>query len=254
MNETYPVCEACRQSTSGLCAQHATRVYVVPSTWVYPTTWPGQAPVTPFVPEPSAPGPWITTPYVPPATNGSITFKFDQEQVRQGGATVQRACDFLDRVKQLLSTFVDVSDSEVAVIFTKGAAADLPMRLDSALKEIAERTEPFTAGSVPALVDLTHDMVLLAVSLRSRAIQRADAETFVDRVKAVLLEKNHKYGDSATTPIRIFSKASPVEQLLVRLDDKLSRIARGAGLLAKDEDVLMDLVGYLALLAGVIWE
>jgi hypothetical protein len=38
----------------------------------------------------------------------------------------------------------------------------------------------------------------------------------------------------------------------VRIDDKLSRIARGAGLLAMDEDVIHDLAGYLALLATKI--
>jgi len=64
----------------------------------------------------------------------------------------------------------------------------------------------------------------------------------------LLLEKNKKYGDSALTPSRIFSKCDAVEQILVRIDDKLSRIQNGDGLLAKDEDVLMDLMGYLVLL------
>lgn len=69
-----------------------------------------------------------------------------------------------------------------------------------------------------------------------------------DGVKDLLLEKNRKYGDSALNPARIFSKADAVEQLLVRIDDKLNRIQKGAGLLATDEDVLMDLMGYLVLL------
>ena len=69
-----------------------------------------------------------------------------------------------------------------------------------------------------------------------------------DEVKNLLLEKNKKYGDSALNPVRIFSNASPVEQLLVRIDDKLSRLKSGAGLLANDEDVVMDLMGYLVLL------
>ena len=41
----------------------------------------------------------------------------------------------------------------------------------------------------------------------------------------LLVAKNREYGNSALEPRRIFSKASPVEQLKVRLDDKLSRIA-----------------------------
>jgi hypothetical protein len=69
-----------------------------------------------------------------------------------------------------------------------------------------------------------------------------------DAIKKLLLEKNARYGDSALNPTRIFSKANTIEQLFVRIDDKLSRISRGIGLLAKDEDVIDDLIGYLVLL------
>lgn len=69
-----------------------------------------------------------------------------------------------------------------------------------------------------------------------------------DEVKDLLIEKNKKYGDSALNPARIFSRADTVEQILVRIDDKLNRIKQGAGLLANDEDVIMDLIGYLVLL------
>ena len=67
-------------------------------------------------------------------------------------------------------------------------------------------------------------------------------------VKELLLYKNKNYGNSALEPLRVFSKSSAVEQLLVRIDDKLNRIKKGAGLLNKDEDVIMDLIGYLILL------
>jgi|TARA_R100000458_G_scaffold58460_1_gene66553 hypothetical protein len=73
-------------------------------------------------------------------------------------------------------------------------------------------------------------------------------KTICEEVKELLLQKNQKYGNSALQPSRIFSKASAVEQLLVRIDDKLNRIQKGAGLLAEDEDVIMDLIGYLVLL------
>jgi hypothetical protein len=69
-----------------------------------------------------------------------------------------------------------------------------------------------------------------------------------DDIKNLLLGKNAKYGDAAINPSRIFSKASPVEQILVRIDDKLSRIGKGIGLVANDEDVIDDLIGYLVLL------
>ena len=69
-----------------------------------------------------------------------------------------------------------------------------------------------------------------------------------DDIKELLIHKNRKYGNSALKPCRVFSKSSPVEQLLVRIDDKLNRIMKGAGLLANDEDVVNDLIGYLVLL------
>ena len=70
----------------------------------------------------------------------------------------------------------------------------------------------------------------------------------IDRVRDLLITKNRKYGDSAINPIRVMSSASPVEQILVRIDDKLNRIKQGAGLLASDEDVVLDLIGYFVLL------
>ena len=66
-----------------------------------------------------------------------------------------------------------------------------------------------------------------------------------DEIKNMLLEKNRKYGDSAINPKRVFSKASPIEQINVRIDDKISRIMS-----AQDddtEDAELDLIGYLIL-------
>lgn len=68
----------------------------------------------------------------------------------------------------------------------------------------------------------------------------------LDEVREVLLSKNRRYGDSALSPKRIFSKSPPVESLLVRIDDKLSRIMSGQQ--DEDEDVELDLIGYLVLL------
>lgn len=77
---------------------------------------------------------------------------------------------------------------------------------------------------------------------------QADISLVCNEIKELLLEKNRKYGDSALTPSRIFSKADSIEQLLVRIDDKLNRIQKGSGLLATDEDIIQDLIGYLVLL------
>lgn len=59
----------------------------------------------------------------------------------------------------------------------------------------------------------------------------------------MLIEKNKSYGNSALDPVRIFSKADTLEQLYVRIDDKLSRIKRGNSNI--NEDTIKDLIGYL---------
>lgn len=66
-----------------------------------------------------------------------------------------------------------------------------------------------------------------------------------DRIKELLIEKNRKYGNSALSPVRVFSKASAEEQILVRMDDKLSRIRNRQN--DDDEDPFVDLLGYLVL-------
>ena len=65
-------------------------------------------------------------------------------------------------------------------------------------------------------------------------------------LKWMLIEKNRKYGNSALAPIRVFSNANAEEQILVRIDDKLNRIRNRQN--DEDEDVIMDLAGYLILL------
>lgn len=67
-----------------------------------------------------------------------------------------------------------------------------------------------------------------------------------DAIRAMLIEKNRKYGNSALEPIRVFATSDTLEQIRVRIDDKLSRLR---GLQPDDaEDVEMDLIGYLILL------
>jgi hypothetical protein len=80
--------------------------------------------------------------------------------------------------------------------------------------------------------------------MTSTDVQAAIAQV-CDDVKQTLLEKNRAYGNSALDPLRIFSRADPVEQLNVRIDDKLSRIARGREF--SGDDTELDLIGYLVL-------
>ena len=66
-------------------------------------------------------------------------------------------------------------------------------------------------------------------------------------IRELLLEKNHAYGDSALSPLNIFSKANAEYGIRQRIDDKLKRIQH-AGLNDATEDTLLDLAGYLILL------
>lgn len=74
----------------------------------------------------------------------------------------------------------------------------------------------------------------------------ADLDAVLGDLRALLLAKNAAYGDAALSPLRVFSRCDAAEGLRVRIDDKLSRLARGddAG-----EDTRRDLLGYLVLLA-----
>lgn len=66
------------------------------------------------------------------------------------------------------------------------------------------------------------------------------------RVVHMLLEKNKAYGSSIFNPINIFAKDStPLQLIHTRIDDKLSRLARGSQY--AEEDAVLDLVGYLIL-------
>jgi hypothetical protein len=82
------------------------------------------------------------------------------------------------------------------------------------------------------------------------AATQGPSEAAIRRVTSdladLLCEKNRAYGDSALKPLRVFSKAQAVEQIFVRIDDKLSRISRGSEF--PGDDTIRDLAGYLILL------
>jgi len=73
----------------------------------------------------------------------------------------------------------------------------------------------------------------------------ATIESVCDALKEFLLAKNKNYGNSATEPVRVFSKCNANEGILVRMDDKLSRIKNSESLKRND---IVDLAGYLVLL------
>lgn len=71
---------------------------------------------------------------------------------------------------------------------------------------------------------------------------KEDLETVMSQIKALLIEKNKNYGDSALTPVRVFFKGTVREGIACRIDDKLSRWQQG---FEAGEDTLIDLIGYL---------
>lgn len=75
-------------------------------------------------------------------------------------------------------------------------------------------------------------------------VQEAIREVCLD-LGNMLVEKNWRYGNSALNPTRIFSQADTLEQINVRMDDKLSRIREHTHF--DNEDAEWDLAGYLIL-------
>ena len=64
----------------------------------------------------------------------------------------------------------------------------------------------------------------------------------------LLIAKNKQYGDSALNPTGIFAKGSAEDLIRIRIDDKFNRLLQGDDSIESDEDVILDLIGYLVLL------
>ena len=74
---------------------------------------------------------------------------------------------------------------------------------------------------------------------------QAQIKEVCDEIADFLIKKNQAYGNSAADPVRVFSKVDTLEQINVRIDDKLSRIKRGNEF--DGDDTELDLIGYLIL-------
>ncbi|WP_024276008.1 hypothetical protein [Hyphomicrobium sp. 802] len=74
----------------------------------------------------------------------------------------------------------------------------------------------------------------------------AQLDKTLEKLRALLIEKNRSYGNSALDPVRLFAKTDAVEQLRVRIDDKISRLVRGLEFMG--ENTPTDFLGYLILL------
>lgn len=135
-----------------------------------------------------------------------------------------------------------VPDTEPMAAREKLIAANA--RAVDSLRDAAQDVESGVRPPEPIRIgDL--ELPIVPKGMVAAADVAADIIAECDAIKAMLLEKNAAYGNSAFNPLRIFSTADPVEQIRVRIDDKLSRLARGH---AAGEDVTADLIGYLVLL------
>ena len=70
----------------------------------------------------------------------------------------------------------------------------------------------------------------------------------IREIESLLLRKNEQYGDSALKPIGLFARGNPEDLIRVRIDDKLRRLVCGDDSIESDEDIVLDLAGYLVLL------
>ena len=71
-----------------------------------------------------------------------------------------------------------------------------------------------------------------------------ELDTLLTNFSKYLKTKNERYGNSALEPIGVFSEGNPNILLLVRIDDKLSKIKNSTDI--KKNDVV-ELVGFLIL-------
>lgn len=111
-------------------------------------------------------------------------------------------------------------------------------------QDIKEVADAFAEQGAKILEEAEKDAAkeMLGIGL---TITQTQIKAECEHIRNVLIDKNRKYGDSALDPERVFSQADPIEQLNVRIDDKLSRIKSGQ---ADDtEDTELDLIGYLIL-------
>tara|TARA_R100001510_G_C7646500_1_gene203806 strand:- start:669 stop:1190 length:522 start_codon:yes stop_codon:yes gene_type:complete len=120
--------------------------------------------------------------------------------------------------------------------------------------ECVEEVQP-GACTVPTWAEKVKAFDEIATGHTWKVPENADFAWHLDKVaKSVtdlLKEKNAAYGNTALSPLGIFSKLGAAEAIKARIDDKLARIAN-KGLNDDTEDTARDLVGYLLLLLMAI--
>jgi len=137
------------------------------------------------------------------------------------------------------------------------AIADLTSNEEYTLEEDSEGTLFITDDAMDRAY-FSNETVTILLGLVKPATAYNEFAYKVDSIlgplKDLLVAKNAKYGNSALEPVRIFSKASAIEQILVRLDTKINRLSNNLQSGDSKNDSLDDLLGYLVLLKIAIKE
>lgn len=173
-----------------------------------------------------------------------------EQQAAQGAKEVERSFGFSKNDEKAFDCFANAEPDEPMFVLL---ARDV--RAPALVEQWADVSE--SRGTDPAKVENARECAGQMRAWREKnrpepepnddpeLVQtQADIAAVCDEIKALLLAKNRAYGSSFDRPLRVFSKVSAREMINVRLDDKLSRLARGA---AAGEDVELDFVGYLVL-------
>lgn len=71
-------------------------------------------------------------------------------------------------------------------------------------------------------------------------------KTVLSSIGKTLIEKNKRYGNAALEPVNVFYKGDASTSILIRLDDKYSRVLNSDKIRIND---LYDILGYLFLLS-----
>ena len=116
-----------------------------------------------------------------------------------------------------------------------------------------ENVEPLVQCTIPYFSDslnVQHAIDPEWVETRTEVVFEDFAnklDTAASNIVELLKSKNKAYGNTALSPVKIFSKLDATEALCARIDDKIMRI-KNKGINDQTEDTVDDLIGYLLLL------
>lgn len=134
-------------------------------------------------------------------------------------------------------------DHDAFVVDLDTALSRIHDRVSGDLPQMQRLVTPFSAATT---MQQATTIVCITLLFRLFTVGRLaeKLDEVLSNTRELLIAKNKAYGNSALDPVRIFSTSSPREQILVRLDDKASRLMRGSD---AGEDVVADMLGYIAL-------